>query len=257
MNNEILEKLNKNLIDINNVENEMSMLQVAIYQKNIEKIEKEKLDELNSFLSIQAQLYNQNINEFKMVNEIIDEYKKSIDKIISIYNNLYLFVFERLSKARNNQKIAVANLITLSSRKERETISEDDKIKVENSIMACAQKKVNYMVIVDECNARIKWCIDEMINDINTLFSNKNTMMIVSNDNIFSKLKRFIFNKISGSSKFDQFLNDYIQNDLITLKSKVDEKCLNLITIIQGIEMQLNAVEKKIEIAYKKALVNL
>ena len=48
---EIFEKLNENMQNLENVENEISMLQLAIYQKNIEKLKECKMNEIRDFLN--------------------------------------------------------------------------------------------------------------------------------------------------------------------------------------------------------------
>lgn len=58
--------------------------------------------------------------------------------------------------AMDNSKIAIANIVILTGRLRDEELS-DEEIKIQNNIIACAQKKLNYAVIIDECKARIKW----------------------------------------------------------------------------------------------------
>lgn len=79
---------------------------------------------------------------------------------------------------------------------------------------ACAQKKLNYAVIIDECKARIKWCIENVQADINEIFMNNIYQLQIYEDNIFTKIKRIIFNKILGKSKFKRFLENY-ENEYI------------------------------------------
>jgi len=47
--NQIFEKLNENLYNLDNVENEISMIELAIYQKSIEELKNKKINEIREF----------------------------------------------------------------------------------------------------------------------------------------------------------------------------------------------------------------
>ena len=171
--NQIFEKLNENLYNLDNVESEISMIELAIYQKSLEDLKDTKKDELREFFEQKAKFYNQKIEKYNYeINNNIEKYQIEIDKIINTYNNLYVNVFKIMESAINNQKIAIANIVTLTERIQKEDLKDEEIEKIRNTIIACAEKKLNYAVIIDECKARIKWCIEDALNNINEIFQN-------------------------------------------------------------------------------------
>ena len=71
-----LKELNENIQDIGNIENEITMVQLAIYQKNIEKLKDFKMLKIREYFEQQIKFYNQKILKYE--NEIennINKYK--------------------------------------------------------------------------------------------------------------------------------------------------------------------------------------
>ena len=79
---QIFEKLNENMQNLENVENEISMLQLAIYQKNIEKLKDYKMNEMREFFEQQSRFYNQKSAKYEY------EIEKNINKKYSRTNLL-------------------------------------------------------------------------------------------------------------------------------------------------------------------------
>lgn len=159
-----------------------------------------------------------------------------------------------MQNAINNQKIAIANIVTLTEKLQKEKLTDEEIQKIQNTIIACAQKKLNYAVIVDECKARIKWCIENVQADINEVFMNNIYKLQIYEDNIFTKIKRIIFNKISGKSKFKRFLENYENEYIKDIKFKNSSKVLDVIYTLKGIMKQMEEVKEQISIKYKQMI---
>lgn len=250
---EIFEKLNENMLNLENVENEISMLQLAIYQKNIEKLKECKMNEIKEFFEQQSKFYNQRSEKYKYeIEKNINKYKEQLEKLINVYDNFYINIFKIMQKARDNQKIAIANIVTLTETAKKEKNADEEIQKIRNTIVACAQKKLNYAVIIDECKARIKWCIENVQADINEVFMNNIYQLQIYEDNIFTKIKRIIFNKISGKSKFKRFLENYENEYIKSIKAKNSSKVLDIVATLNGIMKQMEKVKEQISIKYKQ-----
>lgn len=138
---QILEKLNENMQNLENVENEISMLQLAIYQKNIEKLKECKLNEIREFFEQQLRFYNQKSEKYEVeIEKNINKYKEQLEKLIYVYDNLYINIFKIMQNAMNNQKIAIANIVTLTEKLKEKTHNDEEIQEIKNMIMACAQK---------------------------------------------------------------------------------------------------------------------
>lgn len=252
---EIFEKLNENMQNLENVENEISMLQLAIYQKNIEKVKECKMNEIREFFEQQSKFYNQKSEKYEYeIEKNANKYKEELEKLINVYDNLYVNIFKIMQNAMNNQKIAIANIVTLTERLQKEKNTDEEIQKMQNTILACAQKKLNYAVIIDECKARIKWCIENVQADINEVFVNKIYQLQIYEDNIFTKIKRIIFNKISGKNKFKRFLENYENEYIKDIKVKNTSKILDIVSTLNGIMKQMEEVKEQISIKYKQMI---
>ena len=252
---QIFEKLNENMQNLENVENEISMLQLAIYQKSIEKLKDCKMNEIREFFEQQSRFYNQKSEKYEYeIEKNINKYKEQLEKLINAYDNVYVNVFRIMQNAVDNQKIALANIVTLTEKLQKEKLTNEETQKIKNTIIACAQKKLNYAVIIEECKARIKWCIENVQADINEVFINNIYQLQIYEDNIFTKIKRIIFNRISGKSKFKRFLENY-ENEYITdIKLKNSSKILGVISTLKGVMKQMEEVKKQISMKYKQMI---
>ncbi len=252
---QIFEKLNENMQNLENVENEISMLQLAIYQKNIEKLKECKMNEIRDFFKQQSRVYNQKSEKYEYeIEKNINKYKEQLEKLINVYDNLYVNIFKIMQNAMNNQKIAIANIVTLTEKLQKKKLTDEEIQKIQNTIRACAQKKVNYAVIIDECKARIKWCIENVQTDINEIFINNIYQLQIYEDSIFTKIKRIIFNKISGKNKFKRFLENYENEYMKDIITKNTSRILDAIFTLKGIVKQMEEVKEQISIKYKQMI---
>lgn len=88
---QIFEKLNENMQNLENVENEISMLQLAIYQKSIEKLKDCKMNEIREFFEQQSRFYNQKSEKYEYeIEKNINKYKEQLEKLINAYDNVYV-----------------------------------------------------------------------------------------------------------------------------------------------------------------------
>ena len=254
---QIFEKLNENMQNLENVENEISMLQLAIYQKNIEKLKECKLNEIREFFEQQLRFYNQKSEKYEVeIEKNINKYKEQLEKLIYVYDNLYINIFKIMQNAMNNQKIAIANIVTLTEKLKEKTHNDEEIQEIKNMIMACAQKKLDYAVMIEECKARMEWCIENVQTDINEVFINNIYQLQIYEDDIFTKIKRMIFNKISGKSKFKRFLENYENEYIKDIKIKNTSKILDVISILKGIMKQMEKVKEQISVKYQKMIYN-
>lgn len=250
---QIYEGLNQNIQDLENVENEIIMLQLAIYQKNIEKLKNCKMNEISELFEQQLRFYNQKSERHKgEIDTIVNKYKKQLDMLINVYDNLYINIVKIMQNAMSNQKIAVANIVTLTERLQNGNVIDEEIQETKNTIIACAQKKLNYEVIIDECNARIKWCIENVQSDINEVFTNNMYQLQIYEDNIFTKIKTIIFNKISGKSKFKRFLENYENEYIKDIKAKINLKIFDVSATLNGITKQMENVKEQIVLKYNE-----
>lgn len=251
--NQIYEKIDENMNNLEELEREIDMSQLALYQKETEKLKESKVKELKDFFEQQANFYNQKTEKYQAeIQKNVKKYEEQIDQLINVYNNIYVNAFRIMQTAVNNQRIAVANIVTLVEKKKNKSIDEDEQKKIQRVIIACAQKKLNYGVIIDECNARIQWCIENIQTDINELFKNNATQIQVYEKNIFIHIKQFISNKISGQNKYKRVLNNYENKELKKIRTENNTKILDLCATLKGILKQMEMAKEQISEQYEQ-----
>lgn len=90
----------------------------------------------------------------------------------------------------------------------------------------------------------------------NEVFINNIYQLQIYEDNVFTKIKRIIFNKISGKSKFKRFLENYENEYIKDIKTKNTSKILDVISILKGIMKQMEKVKEQISVKYQKMIYN-
>ena len=89
---QMLKELNENMQKLRNIENEINMLELALYQKNIEEIKEKKITEITKFFERQSKFYNQKTEKYKKdIENNIEKYNMQIEKLILIYDKIYMY----------------------------------------------------------------------------------------------------------------------------------------------------------------------
>lgn len=243
---QILKELDENVKNMEKINDELSMLNFAIYQKGTEKLKEEKIQNIKNFFNNEAKKYSLNSDKFKDEIQLnVNKYEEQINKLITAYDDMYLNVFKIMQGAINNQKIAIANIVTeIDKRDNNEDIDKAENIN--NIIIACVQKKLNYAVIIDECYARLNWCVDELQKDLNEIFINNTVQLQAYNENVVVKLRNIIVNKIFGKGKYKKFLLNYENEYLTHIKEKNKLKIMNIVATSIGVSKQMENVTEQI-----------
>ena len=221
------------------------------------KIKSQKINETRDFLEKQAINYGQKYEKYQnQISSNMEKYVKKLEALVNAYDNLYLNTFKIMESARNNQKVSVANIITLEE-KINKTENIKEKQNLQNMVIACAQKKLNYSVITDECDARIMWCIENVQKDINEIFMNNyNKIEIYKTNDIVKKIRKFFFNKISGKKRYADFLSNYENEYMKEISTKCNSKIFEIIATSKGVTLQMENVKKQISTKYNQ-MVNV
>jgi len=252
---QIFKELDKNVNELNLIEHDISMIEAGIYQKSLEQVKSEKLNSVREYFEKQAKTYNQKTSKHeKKIKLITEEYEKQMEKLIERYNRIYIKACENIQFARNKQKIAVANMVTVKARSREDNENSEATEQSKQMMISCAQKKVNYSVIIEECEARIQWCKEESIGNMDMLFLNTWNQMDIYKKNPIINLRRSLTNIIFGKSRYEKLLKDYDSEVLKGIKSKVDQKSAELDMLSIGISEQMNDVKKQINAVFDEMM---
>lgn len=252
---QVYEMLEENLQELRIVENEISMVQLARYQKRVNKVKEKKFEEIRNFFETKIKMYNQTIEKCEFdVEKCIERYKKQMNKLITAYDNTFLKIFEMMQDAMNKQKIMISNMVTLKEKLDDEQTLEEDKEKIKKMIKASAQKKLNYSVIIDECNARLGWCIESFLADVDVVFENEACELQVYKENIIQKIWKKFSSMFWGKGEYKEFLENYKLNDMKKIKLKNTEKILALAITLNGVIKQIEEVERQMTEQYTQVV---
>ena len=269
----ILKKLSENIQNIEEIDNQIAMVGLAIYQKNIEKIKSQKIQEIRNFFNENAKRYNQKSENFSdKIDNCVKEYSERIDCLIESYDNMYLNVFKIMQNALDMQKISIANIVTLLNAGDSEEIKE----KVKNSILAYAEQKLNYSIVVQECAARSEWCIENVKKDIEEVFivkeeksekfwnpekdiateavivKEETKQLQMYNKNIINKITEKISNIFLGKSKYKKFLENYENEFLKKIDEKNKIKIIDTINTMKGVINQMAVLNRDISVRFEE-----
>ena len=151
------ERFMEALRKLNEIESSRIILSLAIYDKKIKEIKKRKLDNIRN--SLESKIYNlpKKVKEEKLIqiDEIMKEYEDVIDDIISAYNTQTLKIQKYLQESEVAQKYTISEIIKLYKdlKSNNENLTDDQK----REIIKKVQTKLNYDVIIDECESRIEF----------------------------------------------------------------------------------------------------
>lgn len=245
---QLLFEIEKNIKEFKAIEEKKSMIMLAIYEKSINQIKTQKFKEVEDYFKSQVNYYEQDELEYKeKIEQNIKEYKAQVEQLIEAYNYLYINTYNNMQKAINNQVIAMGNTVTLWNKKDP---------RFNNKIMAVLQKKINYSVIVEECKARLNWCIENVQIDMNNIFTNNFYQMQVYKGGFFEKLKRKISNIINGKNKLREVIEKYEIENLRQISNNNKLKVIEIFAIASGVIKQIQNVEKQISTQYEQAMQN-
>lgn len=252
---EILLELEKNIKQHREVEEKRSMIMLAIYKKRIEQIKKKKIKELRKYFENQIDYYEQEIFDFQEdITAIVKKYTEQIEELVEAYNYLYINTYKSAQQAINNQIITIGSIVTLWNKKENAKEKSKEEEEWNTKLVALAQKKVNFSVIIEECNERLRWCIESAQEDIDTIFENKFFQLQIYKEGFWEKLRRKIINKFGGKKRIAREIQKYNEETLKKISDNNSTKVVAVFAIAEGIMKQIKNVEEQIEKQYKEML---
>ena len=219
---------------------------MAIYDKKIKEIKKRKLDNIRN--SLESKIYNlpKKVKEEKLIqiDEIMKEYEDVIDDIISAYNTQTLKIQKYLQESEVAQKYTISEIIKLYKdlKSNNENLTDDQK----REIIKKVQTKLNYDVIIDECEARIELCIDNAVNTLEDNFKETtNEITIVQKDNFISKFLKFIKTIISKNENMDNIFTSS-KEKLNIIRDNITKRMNEIKCEIVGFDIQMQKVKAQI-----------
>lgn len=256
MEQDALTRLKDNLEKSAINENSLVKIQLELFNRQRQKLAKEKGQEIKEYLEGKSFYYNQKASNYEYeISEAVNLFTNEVQKIINSYDEIFICILKIMQNAQNEQKTCISNIAVLEGEKisEKTRLEDYDKddIKNINSIIsnlqfAYIQKKINLQVIVNECDARLLWVIDNMQKDIEATYQTKEQALAVQEASTKQTLFKKIKNIFVGKKQYEAFLVDFKENGLREVQQSVNEKISYLSFLLQGIFKQIDQTKDKI-----------
>ena len=245
----IFERIDDNLDKLNKSEKEQVFLELAIYQARKNNKKDEKLKTEREYLESTAKFYNQSVAKMMQNIEVnMNLYTVLLNKLMYIYDTTFTNFIKVKQSALNYQKILICNVIYFSQNynDEKNADNEEYKNNLYQNIESQLQSKINFEVIINECDARINWLIDDMEKSFDKIFIDKNKALIAIDANSFwFNFAKRVRNLFVGRRKYKEFNDSYI-NYINYLLKKIEKKENELAGIYVAMEKQMKLAKNQI-----------
>ena len=249
----LYDRLKKNIRSLHGLNNDMAMVELAIHQKSMEALKENKIEELSNYLNNHIKMFKQNKDKFdKEISAINDKYQLEIDKFMTAYEDFYVQVFKLMSDAGNEQNYTIANLLETKNSLLDGDNSVQDEERLNQELLADAEKKLNYSVIIDECRARLKWCSEKAQNDFEQLFKISDLSLEEYGKSIVSKIRSIFGNIFFGKNNCKKFFYDFNAGYLKELKLNNKKNIINLFAVLTAVQRQIKLTNIQISKAYNE-----
>ena len=189
---------------LNEIESSRIVLSLAIYDKKLQEIKTRKLDNIRSSLEAKIYYLPKKIKDEKekQIDEIINQYEEAIDDILSAYNTQNIKIQKYLQESEIAQKYTISEIIKIYKdfKSKKDTLDDFQK----QVIIKKVQTKLNYDVIIDECEARIELCLDNAVNTLEENFEDiSKEIKTIEKESFIFRVFRLIKSFISKKENTD------------------------------------------------------
>ena len=183
-------------------------------------------------------------------------FKQKLDKLFTACSNRYMNIQKELASAVQSEIIVITNISINKENLEKAMENADlEKIRYyTNKINASIQKKLNYEVIINECNARLEKCIEQIEELAESVKIDEETRVVEAKKNKFVEFLTKIINKINNKKNFRNFILQPSEKYLDAVGEKVESSLETVYTQICEFAIQMQDNKAKINNAYNAML---
>ena len=243
----------KKLVEVEN----QKQIRLAIWFENSLSNSKDiRITEFKDKLYLQANYYN-TLEEHKFeIDNLVNMFKQKLDKLFTACSNRYMNIQKELASAVQSEIIVITN-ISINKENLEKAIENADSEKIRyytNKINASIQKKLNYEVIINECNARLEKCIEQIEELAESVKIDEETRVVEAKKNKFVEFLTKIINKINNKKNFRNFILQPSEKYLDAVGEKVESSLETVYTQICEFAIQMQDNKAKINNAYNAML---
>lgn len=222
--------------DIADVESNRLLVLATIYTRKCQEIRKNKLEDFKRYFDSQIAFYKRSVQKYaKEYEKIYLEYEKAFDRVVEQYSIYYNYIQNEEVFAKSNQKIAIANFLVSKNGLDKAKDNGNYALMEKSSkkVFATAQKKLNYDIIIDECDNRLNECAKNTYFDLEEIFNINDLDIDLRREGCFDKFKNFLKFTFRKESEFKKYVME-------PLKSKVSK--IDKISIIKSSNVKIKMI---------------
>lgn len=180
------------------------------------------------------------------------QYKKQLDKLFDVCSTRYINIQRELSAAIQSEIIVVTN-VSINKQNLEKAVEENDSKKIHyyiNKINASIQKKLDYEVIINECNKRLEDCINQLSEFSENIKITEKVEMVEEKK---GKIYRFFNNLIKNLNRKKNFENYVLkpsENNIEHLTGEVEKSIGSLYNQIFEFAIQMKDNKEKINMTF-------
>lgn len=231
---------------LNEIESSRIVLSLAIYDKKLQEIKTRKLDNIRS--SLEAKIYylpkKRKDEKQKQIDEIINQYEEAIDDILSAYNTQNIKIQKYLQESEIAQKYTISEIIKIYKdfKSKKDTLDDFQK----QEIIKKVQTKLNYDVIIDECEARIELCLDNAVNTLEENFEDiSKEIKTIEKESFIFRVFRLIKSFISKKENTDNIFEG-TKEKLSIIRENIQKRMNEIKCEIVGFDIQMQKVKAQL-----------
>lgn len=231
---------------LNEIESSRIVLSLAIYDKKLQEIKTRKLDNIRSFLEAKIYYLPKKIKDEKekQIDEIINQYEEAIDDILSAYNTQNIKIQKYLQESEIAQKYTISEIIKIYKdfKSKKDTLDDFQK----QEIIKKVQTKLNYDVIIDECEARIELCLDNAVNTLEENFEDiSKEIKTIEKESFIFRVFRLIKSFISKKENTDNIFEG-TKEKLSIIRENIQKRMNEIKCEIVGFDIQMQKVKAQL-----------
>lgn len=231
---------------LNEIESSRIVLSLAIYDKKLQEIKTRKLDNIRSSLEAKIYYLPKKIKDEKekQIDEIINQYEEAIDDILSAYNTQNIKIQKYLQESEIAQKYTISEIIKIYKdfKSKKDTLDDFQK----QEIIKKVQTKLNYDVIIDECEARIELCLDNAVNTLEENFEDiSKEIKTIEKESFIFRVFRLIKSFISKKENTDNIIEG-TKEKLSIIRENIQKRMNEIKYEIVGFDIQMQKVKAQL-----------
>lgn len=231
---------------LNEIESSRIVLSLAIYDKKLQEIKTRKLDNIRSSLEAKIYYLPKKIKDEKekQIDEIINQYEEAIDDVLSAYKTQNIKIQKYLQESEIAQKYTISEIIKIYKdfKSKKDTLDDFQK----QEIIKKVQTKLNYDVIIDECEARIELCLDNAVNTLEENFEDiSKEIKTIEKESFIFRAFRLIKSFISKKENTDNIFEG-TKEKLSIIRENIQKRMNEIKCEIVGFDIQMQKVKAQL-----------